>query len=440
MSINLTITIVKKNKKFNFINAIMSMYQLPELNMKQLEAPKQKNNNVIWAAVILIAGIFLGLIFGFYLYQGMGAQLFDKIAFQNNQNGAESQKYEPQTTQEQKIIAVVKDVSPSVVSIVISKNVPVYQYQYNPLDPFGIFSAPLRTQTGTQKQEVGAGTGFIVSEDGLVLTNKHVASDNTAEYTVTDNNGKEYTAKIIAVDPVQDLAIIKIQGTGTFKPVKLGTSSNIQTGQTAIAIGNVLGQFQNTVSVGVISGLGRTIVASGVQGGSETLEDIIQTDAAINPGNSGGPLLNLNGEVIGVNTATSETGQSIGFAISIDKAKRDIEQAQATGKISYPYLGVRYVIIDVSLQKSKNLTVDYGALIQKGTTAGEPAVTAGSPAAIAGLKDGDIILEFDGKKISKDNTLAQAISTYNPGQTVNLKILRNKEEISVSVILGEWKQ
>ncbi|MFA5086899.1 MAG: trypsin-like peptidase domain-containing protein [Candidatus Paceibacterota bacterium] len=408
--------------------------------MKQLEAPKPKNNNIIWAAVILIAGMFLGLIFGYFLYSGMGAQLFDKISFQNSQNGAVGQKYEPQTTQEQKIIQAVKDVSPSVVSIVISKNMPIYQYQYNPIDPFGLFAAPQRIQTGTQKQEVGAGTGFIVSEDGLVLTNKHVASDSAAEYTVTDNNGVDYPAKIVAVDPVQDLAIIKIQSEEIFKPVKLGTSSNVQIGQTAIAIGNVLGEFQNTVSVGVISGLGRTIVASGVQGGSETLEDIIQTDAAINPGNSGGPLLNLSGEVIGVNTATSEAGQSIGFAISIDKAKRDIQQAQATGKISYPYLGVRYVIIDASLQKSKNLTVDYGALIQKGTTAGEPAITAGSPAAVAGLKDGDIILEFDNQKINKDNTLAQAISAYNPGQTINLKILRNKEEISVSVTLGEWKQ
>lgn len=418
----------------------MSMYQLPELNLKQLEAPenKPKNNNLIWAAAILIVGIFAGLVFGYYFYRGMGDRLVDKF-FSNNQTS--TAQYEPQTTQEQKIIQAVKDVSPSVVSIVISKNVPVYQYQYNPLDPFGLFNIPQRVQTGTQKQEVGAGTGFIVSEDGLVLTNKHVASDTAAEYTVTDINNNDYPAKIIAVDPVQDLAIIKIQGTGTFEPVKLGDSSNIQIGQTAIAIGNALGQFQNTVSVGVISGLGRTIVATGgAQGGSETLEDIIQTDAAINPGNSGGPLLNLNGEVIGVNTATSDVGQNIGFAIAVNKVKRDIQQVQASGKISYPYLGVRYVIIDSSLQKKQNLSVDYGALVQKGTAANEPAVATGSPAAIAGIKEGDIILEFDGKKISDDNTLAQIIAVYNPGQAVNLKILRSKTEMTINVTLGEWKQ
>ena len=422
----------------------MSLYQLPELNLKQLAAPqhKEKNKNIIWASIILIVGIFAGLIFGYYLYTGMGGQWMDRIAMPGNLVSTSlTPKYEPQTTQEQKVIQVVKEVSPSVVSIVVSKNVPIYQYQYDPLDPFGLFNTPEKTQKGTQKQEVGAGTGFIVSKDGLVLTNKHVASDSTAEYTITDNNGKEYTAKIVAVDPVQDLAIIKIQGFGVFQPVKLGSSANIQIGQTAIAIGNALGQFQNTVSVGVISGLGRTIVASGgVQGGSETLEDIIQTDAAINPGNSGGPLLNLNGEVIGVNTATSEVGQGISFAISIDKAKRDIQQAATLGKISYPYLGVRYIIIDEAVQKDKDLSVAYGALIQKGKTASEPAVALGSPAAVAGIKEGDIILEINGQKISKDKTMAQIVSAYNPGQAISLKILRDKTEITINATLGEWKQ
>lgn len=427
----------------------MSMYQLPEFNLKQLEAPEKKpdssNTNFIGAAIILVVGIFAGLIFGYYLYQDKTNNFLGQLNFPNTQNTSAFPKYEPQTTQEQKVIQAVKEASPSVVSIVISKDVPVYQYQYpeiNPLDPFGgLFYAPQKVQTGTQKQEVGAGTGFIVSEDGLILTNKHVASDEKAEYTVTDINGQEYSAKIVAVDPVQDLAVIKIQGGGTFKPLKLGDSSTVQVGQTTIAIGNALGQFQNTVSVGVISGLGRTVVASGgLEGGTETLEDIIQTDAAINAGNSGGPLLNLNGEVIGVNTAVSESGQGIGFAISINKAKRDIEQARTTGKISYPFLGIRYVIINSKIQKDKKLSVDYGALVQKGTSANQPAITAGSPAATAGLKEGDIILEFDGKKISRDNALSKIIADYSPGQTVALKVLRNGNEMSVNVILGEWKQ
>lgn len=427
----------------------MSIYKLPEFNLKKIEAPKQKttinffkNNNLIWGIAILAVGIFAGLVFSYFFYQGMAENWFKKINLQNIQSEQPVAKYEPQTTQEEKIIEAVKNVSPSVVSIVVTKEVAIYQYQTpsdDLLDPFGLFNLPEKVEVGSEKQEIGAGTGFIVSNDGLVLTNKHVVIDTEAEYTIIDLDNNEYPAKIIAIDPVQDLAIIKIQSDKVFQPVKLGSSANIQIGQTAIAIGNALGQFQNTVSVGVISGLGRTITASSTQGANETLEDIIQTDAAINPGNSGGPLLNLNGEVIGVNTATSQAGQGISFAIAIDKAKKDIEQVKSTGKISYPYLGIRYIIIDKSLAEEKELSVDYGALISKGTGANEPAIALGSPAAKAGLKAGDIILELDNQKISKKNTLAKIISSYSPYQTINLKVLRNGQEIQIKATLDEWK-
>jgi len=421
----------------------MSMYQLPEINIKRLPSgiPGKK---------FPFPGLFLILVFLIGLIGGMGSSYIFYLKLKQEIIAAGvpivrseqiiQKEYVPQTSQEQKVIDVVKANSPSVVSVVITKDVPVYSTQY--INPFGdnFFLIPEQKQTGTEKQQVGAGTGFIVSEDGLVLTNKHVVSDDTATYTIVNSDGKEYDVKVLAKDPVQDLAIIKIQSSDKFTPLKLGNASDIQIGQSVIAIGNALGEFQNTVSVGVISGLGRTLVASGETIGTETLEDTIQTDAAINPGNSGGPLLNLKGEVIGINTAVASSGQSIGFAISIDKAKKDIEQVQTLGKISYPYLGVRYVILDAQTAKDKNLSVDYGALVSKGTDASQLAVAPGSPAEKAGIKEGDVILEMGGEKVDKDNTLSKIISKYNPSQSVDFKILRDGKEITVTVVLGEWKQ
>ncbi|MCK9393425.1 trypsin-like peptidase domain-containing protein, partial [bacterium] len=252
------------------------------------------------------------------------------------------------------------------------------------------------------------------------------------------NNGKEYKARILSRDPVQDLAILKVDSSDKFKPLSLGDASSIRIGQTAIAIGNALGEFQNTVSVGVISGLGRTITASS-GGASETLEDTIQTDAAINQGNSGGPLLNLKGEVVGINTAVSSVGQGLGFAISIDKAKKDIEQTKATGKISYPFLGIRYVLLDEKVAKLKKVSVSYGALILKGSGKGEVAVTKNSPAEKAGLKEGDIVLEVNGEKISTSNSLSKIISKYKPGDKVSFKILSGTSQSVKVVTLGEWE-
>lgn len=358
-------------------------------------------------------------------------------------------KYTSNVSYEQAIIDSVKSTNNSVVSIVISKNVPIYEQQFiNPFgdnaNPFGgdmnpfNFQIPQYVQKGTQLQEVGAGSGFLVSADGLVLTNKHVVSDKAAEYTVYTNGGKKYKAKVLALDPVQDLAVIKIQATGeTFTPVTLGDSSGIQLGQSAIAIGNALGQFSNSVSVGIISGLARTISASDQAGSaSETLEGIIQTDAAINAGNSGGPLLNLKGEVIGINTAMAQGAQSIGFAIPINMAKKDILQVVANNKIVYPFLGVRYVLVDDSVKEKYKLSVDYGALVMTGTK-GEPAVTSGSAAEKAGIKTKDVILQVNGEKITSKVSMASLIQKYNVGDKVTLKVLRADKEINVDVTLGE---
>lgn len=425
------------------------MYELPAINFKKIKDSLARlyKNRVFWLiiAVVLISS-FCGFAAGIF-----SSKYFNLYFNRPNLNfGKTTPEYIPQTSQEQAIINAVKEFSPAVVSIVISKDVPIMEeYFYNPFgenSPFG-FEIPGYRQKGTQKQEVGGGSGFIVSGDGLVLTNKHVVLDEQAEYTVFTNDGKKFPAKVLARDPVQDLAIIKIErektlnnkgefGSEIFPIVKLGDSKNLQIGQTVIAIGNALGEFRNTVSVGVISGLGRTISASGEGGFAETLEDIIQTDAAINKGNSGGPLLNLKGEVIGINTAMAQEAQSIGFAIPINYAKKDIEQIKEKGKITYPFLGIRYVVINDEIQKKNNLPINYGAWVIKGEQ-GEIAITPDSAAEKAGIKEGDIILEFSGEKITKDNPLAKIILKYNPGDKVVLKILREVQEKTIEVVLGE---
>ena len=334
---------------------------------------------------------------------------------------------------------MAKEVSPAVVSIIITKDLPVFeQYYISPFndffgEPFN-FKIPQYKQKGTEKKEVGGGTGFIVSKDGIIVTNKHVVLDKDADYTVLTNDGRKFAAKVLARDPVQDLAVIKIKGEN-LPVVKLGNSSSLRLGQTVIAIGNALGEFRNTISVGVVSGLGRKITASG-GGLLETLEDVIQTDAAINKGNSGGPLLNLKGEVIGINTAIVASAQNIGFAIPVNKAKRDIEQVKKQGKIVYPFLGVRYVLVDEKVKEKKELPVGYGALVVRGSK-GEEAVSSGSAAEKAGLKEGDVILELNGKKITPENSLAEIIAKYSPGDEVRLKILRDGKEKILRAVLGE---
>lgn len=355
--------------------------------------------------------------------------------------------YEPAIDYEKAVVEAVKKASPAVVSITISKNVPIIENcPYNPfsdLPPefqqfFGNqipqFSAPCNTGK-TKLQEVGGGSGFIISSDGLILTNKHVAGDKTASYTVFTNDGKKYDAKILAIDPTQDLAVIKINVTG-LPTVELDDSDTIELGQTAIAIGNALGEFRNTVSVGVISGLARNVTASGgLGGGEETIEGVIQTDAAINPGNSGGPLLNLMGQVVGINTAIAENAQNVGFAIPINQAKRDIKSVTTTGEIEVPFLGVRYTMITPDLAKNQNLPVDYGALV-RGSSDG-PAVQPGSPAEKAGLEAEDIILEVNGQKIDQDHTLGGIISQFSVGDTISIKINRGGKEMTLPTTLAK---
>ncbi len=349
--------------------------------------------------------------------------------------------------QDELVVQVVEQSFPAVVSVVATKDVPVIEKFF--VDPFGNdplfkqffggdsgFRIPQFRQKGTQTQEVSIGSGFIASSDGLVITNKHVVSDATADYTIFLNDGSKKSAKVLARDPMQDLAVLKIEGS-EYSFLKLGDSSKVKIGQSAVAIGNALGEFRNTVSVGVVSGLQRSIVASGASTGPEMLQELIQTDAAINPGNSGGPLLNLRGEVIGINTAIAQGAENIGFSIPVNKAVRALDSVKKFGKIVTPFLGVRYVAITKDLAGAEKLARDYGALLK--SSDGEPAVSAGSPAEKSELKEGDVILELNGTRVDQDHSLSSLIQNYNVGDIITLKVFRGGKEIEVKVTLEERK-
>lgn len=343
------------------------------------------------------------------------------------------------------VIDVVKKARPAVVSIVISKDVSKLPgYGLSPFDDnnffapfFGLPSSGGNGNGGPDVQQIGAGSGFLVSADGLILTNKHVVSDEQASYTVLTNDGKTYDAKVLARDPVNDLALVKIDiKNAPF--LELSDSSVLQVGQRVVAIGNALGQYQNSVTSGIVSGIGRSITAGSTQG-QESLEGVIQTDAAINPGNSGGPLLNLEGQVVGINTAIDQQGQLVGFAIPSSDAKKDVASFQKNGKITRAFLGVRYVMITQALAQSQKLPRDFGALIVRGDKTTDLAVLPGSPADKAGLMENDIILEVNGQKVDGDNTLAKLIKPFNSGDEVTLKIYHKGDEKTVNVTLEDSK-
>lgn len=345
-------------------------------------------------------------------------------------------------TQEYFVVDAVKKTNPAVVSITISKEVPKYQIVTSPnnqQDIFGNFFPPIQqyVQNGTEKKNVGGGSGFFVSSDGLIVTNKHVVEDTTAIYTVYTNDGKKHDAKILARDPVLDIALVKITG-ANYPTLTLGNSDSLLVGQTVIAIGNALGEFKNTVSVGVVSGLSRSVVAGGASK-SELLDHVIQTDAAINPGNSGGPLLDLSGRVVGVNVAVVTGSQGIGFALPINSIKSAVDSVKSTGKIVRPYLGVRYLGINAEMKEAASLSVDYGVLVKAGSSASDLAVIPGSPADKAGIVENDIILSIDGDKITEANTLSSIIRQKKVGQTITMRVLSKGTEKTVKATLETFK-
>lgn len=360
--------------------------------------------------------IVFGIIF-FLLVAILGGAISDRLF------GIKPLQVNRLLTEESVVTTVAEDVSPSVVTVSMQTS-PRRVLQFN---PFSGFTSRIQ---GGQPQDIGS--GFIVSKDGLIVTNKHVVSNATAKYKVITKDDKEYEVTTISRDPANDIAVLKIEATN-LKPVELGDSTNLKVGQFVIAIGTALGEFRHTVTTGVISGLGRGITAgSPYEGYAEKLDDIIQTDAAINLGNSGGPLLNSLGQVIGVNVAVAEGANNIGFALPVNIVKEALNEFNANGGFSKKaYLGVEYQMIT---QANAILnSVPQGAYVV--------GIVAGSPAEKAGIKDGDIITKIDGNEINeKSGGLSKIIAEKKHGDVVSVELWRDGQTLKFSVNLSEFSE
>ncbi|MBI2024002.1 trypsin-like peptidase domain-containing protein [Candidatus Giovannonibacteria bacterium] len=350
------------------------------------------------------------------------------------------------TEHEKKITSAVGKVLPAVISITIAKEIkditkdlPLQFFRlphYQEFLEHEIEHAP-KDEKGRIK--IGGGSGFFVSEDGIILTNRHVVMDKHATYDIGTSNGKAYEAEVVARDPINDVAILKITSQDKVPFINIGSTDGIILGQSVIAVGNALGEFQNTVSTGVVSGLARFIsAAADMMGHQERLRGLIQTDAAINPGNSGGPLVNLDGDAIGINVAVVFGAQNIGFAIPIEKARRDLEEVKKFGRIRRPFLGVRYLLLNKFLRDRFNLPIDHGALIVNEGIPGDLPVIPNSPAAKAGLEEFDVIIKCNDREISEKETLEDLLSQHEIGDQVDLIIFRKGKEETVKISLEEY--
>lgn len=390
----------------------MDEQKKPSTPAPQASLPQQggKKRTII-TAVIAVVLIGLGVAVGY----GGGRVLHPSTAQISRHDSPASDGNKIITQEEGDIANVADKVGPSVVSVVTTASG----------GPF----------LGGSVQQEGAGTGIIVGADGYVLTNKHVISDAKTIKVILSDGTTQEDVKVLGADPLNDVAFLKINNVSHLPAAQLGDSSSVRVGQRVIAIGNSLGQYQNTVTSGIISGIGRPISA---QSGNtvENLTDLLQTDAAINPGNSGGPLLNLSGQVIGINTAIVEDAQGMGFAIPINATKGMMKGVLAGGSVKRSYLGVNFVNLTADVAKYYNLPVKKGAYVhaQRGS-----AVVAGSPADKAGIKDGDIITKISGVEVGPGGSVASLIAEYTPGETVELTILRDGKTFVVPVTLDVYK-
>lgn len=377
---------------------------------------------VIFFLIIIFAALTGGDLFE----RAFGFRLADKIFPQKKTSGSAIVQNKI-LTEESVVTDVVDKYGKSVVTIGIKKTEKVVNPFQNFFDPFGFFGVQGDTPK-EQNIEQDIGSGFIVSKDGLIVTNKHVVADTSAQYRVFTRENKLYEVQKIYRDPVNDLAILKIDAPqDELIPVELGDSSNLKVGQFVIAIGAALGEFRNTVTTGVISGLGRTISAGSGFQEIENLDNVIQTDAAINLGNSGGPLLNSLGQVIGVNVAIASGAQNVGFALPISVVKDSLDNFNKTGQFSRPYLGIKYRDIETKEAVAKGWVEGAGVV----------EVVNGSPAQEAKISVGDIVTKIDGEKITSKNPLSVVISKKKVGQEIKITVWRNGEETTLAVTLKE---
>ena len=366
--------------------------------------------------------VILAVIAGVWLVVGagvLGAWLSSQATQKNNSLTSGVDGNQVVTEDEADLANIVKKVGPTVVSVVTTQT-----------------TGSGRFQTTSE----GAGTGIIVSADGYILTNRHVVQDaRTLE--IINSEGERYSdVTLVGSDPLNDIAILKIKGAKDLPAAELGDSGTVRVGQRVIAIGNSLGQYQNTVTSGIISGLGRPVTAATDELGMnvESLTDLLQTDAAINPGNSGGPLINMAGQVIGINTAIVSDAQSVGFAIPINAARGIIRGVLADGTIQKAYLGVQFVAITPDIRAELNLSERNGALVKSGTS-GQSAVISGGPADKAGIREGDIITKVDDRVVGEQGGLGSLIAEFLPGEKVTLTIIRDGKTQEVSVTLGSYE-
>ncbi len=341
----------------------------------------------------------------------------------------------PHHADSEPVVTVVEKANDAVVSIVVTRDVLVLEQYFERIDPFGFgpfgyIEVPRVREQGTEEREVGGGTGFFVSPDGLIITNRHVVQETDARYSILLNDGTRHDVDVLVRDPQLDIAVLKVEEVDIppegFTYLTFGSSATLRPGQTVIAIGNALSEFRNSVSVGVVSGLSRSVVASDRRAGrTELLEGVIQTDAAINPGNSGGPLLDLSGTVVGVNVARTGGAENIGFALPSDLVASVVESVMTYGEIRRPFLGVRYIELNQSIAANNELSVDYGAWLRGGPEG--PAILKDSPAQRSGLQENDIIIAVAGISL-RDRSLGSALREQRVGDTIQVTYLRNGVE------------